>query len=273
MIRALLVLLALPAAAAAQDCARLAATAGAAEGIPDGLLPAIALVESGHDDGQGGRAPWPWTLNRAGQSHYLADKDAALATLEGILATGATNVDLGCMQLNWRWHAGSFAGPAEMLDPAANTAYAARFLKELHAQLGSWELATAAYHSTDPDRGQAYLARVAAAQEVLAGEGSALLLAAVPVRMQGLLAVADSPLVALAAARAALVLQEPAVIDAAADPAPATAAPAPGTDRRAGPLPFAESPPDMIAEAALPRRLRARLDEVRALRRALAAAP
>jgi hypothetical protein len=261
MIRLLAPLLFVALPAAAQDCARLAADAGAAEGLPDGLLPAIALVESGHDDGNGGRAPWPWTLNRAGESHYLSSKDDALATLEQILASGATNVDLGCMQLNWRWHAESFSGAEEMLDPVANTAYAARFLKELHAQLGAWELATAAYHSTDPDRGQAYLTRVAAAQQALAGEGPAILLAAVPVRLQGLLAVGDSPLVALAAARAALVLREPEVIAEQAEGAPPA------------PLHFAESPPDMVAEALLPRRLRARWDEVQALRRTLESAP
>lgn len=211
MIRAFLISLAFALPAAAQDCATLAARAGTAEGIPDGLLPAIALVESGHADGKGGRAPWPWTLNQGGESHYLDSKDQALAVLEDILSTGTTNVDLGCMQLNWRWHAKAFSGPEEMLDPVANTAYAARFLKELKNQLGSWELATAAYHSTDPERGRGYVARVAAAQGGMA-EGQAgpdLLLAAVPLRLDGLLAISDGPLFATAVAQAALVLHEP----------------------------------------------------------------
>lgn len=280
---ALILLTALP--AAAQDCARLAAEAGAAEGIPDGLMPAIALVESGHSDGQGGRSPWPWTLNRGGESHYLDSKEEALAKLDEILAGGTTNVDLGCMQLNWRWHGQSFSGPDEMLDPVANTAYAARFLKELHAQLGSWELATAAYHSTDPDRGTAYLARVAAAQSALAGQDgqAVVLLAAVPVRLQGLLAVGDSPLVAMAAARAALVLRDGDDI-ALAGPAPAgpqdpAAAPRPRPQGRVtaspppAPLELAESIPHTVGLDHLPRRLRAHRDEVQSLRDLLATAP
>ena len=137
----------------------------------------------------------------------------ALAKLDDILATGTTNVDVGCMQLNWKWHSEAFASRADMLDPVQNTAYAARFLKELKNQLGSWELATAAYHSTDPDRGQAYVAKVSAAQETMIallptlpeGQAPAVLLSAVPVRLQGLLALAGSPMFTAAAERAALV--------------------------------------------------------------------
>ena len=195
------------------DCARLAAAAGAAEGLPEGLLPAISLVETGKGDGQGGRMPWPWTLNQGGDSHYLDSAAEALAKLDDILATGTTNVDVGCMQLNWKWHSEAFASRADMLDPVQNTAYAARFLKELKNQLGSWELATAAYHSTDPDRGQAYVAKVSAAQETMIallptlpeGQAPAVLLSAVPVRLQGLLALAGSPMFTAAAERAALV--------------------------------------------------------------------
>lgn len=219
MFRSLVLLCALSLPAAAQDCASLAAQAGLAEGLPDGLLPAIAMVESGHADGQGGRAPWPWTLNQGGKSHYLETKDEALSILQDILASGTTNVDLGCMQLNWRWHAKAFSGPEEMLDPVANTTYAARFLKELHHQLGSWELATAAYHSTDPERGRGYLARVAAAQKSVAEGDGAVLLAAVPLRLEGLLAVGDGPLFRTAVTQAALFLRDEVIAKASEPPA------------------------------------------------------
>jgi hypothetical protein len=78
------------------------------------------------------------------------------------LASGIRNVDLGCMQLNWRWHATAFPDAATMIDPVANTRYAARFLRDLHAQHGSWAQAVAHYHSADPTRGAAYAAKVAA---------------------------------------------------------------------------------------------------------------
>lgn len=288
-----------------QDCARLAAEAGAAEGLPEGLLPAIALVETGKDDGQGGRMPWPWTLNQGGKSHYLGSAPEALAKLDDILATGTTNVDVGCMQLNWKWHSKAFASRADMIDPVQNTAYAARFLKELHNQLGSWELATAAYHSTDRDRGQSYVAKVAAAQETMMAllptphesQSPIMLLSAVPVRLQGLLALAGSPMFTAAAERAALVGAR--TVEAATElavSAPATAVPtdaipafAPGEDDPDLPLITASPPvvkprpaaPDLPMVVAAtetdqmrfdnaPSRLRKRWDEIEKMRTLLA---
>lgn len=158
---ALVIALAAP-AAAAEDCEALAAAAGRAEGLPDGLLPAIARVESGRRSEDGDLRAWPWTLNEAGQGHFFATKAEALAYLTNALGSGARNIDIGCMQINHRWHAEAFASVDEMMDPVANTRYAARYLHELQAQLGSWELATRAYHSRDDDRGAAYERRVAA---------------------------------------------------------------------------------------------------------------
>jgi hypothetical protein len=244
-------------AAPAPDCARLAAEAGAAEGLPDGLLPAISLVETGKSDGQGGRMPWPWTLNQGGESHYLDSAAEALAKLDDILATGTTNVDVGCMQLNWKWHSKAFASRDDMIDPVQNTAYAARFLKELKNQLGSWELATAAYHSTDPDRGQSYVAKVSAAQETMIallptlpeGQPPAVLLSAVPMRLQGLLALAGSPMFTAATERAGLVGAQTveAAVDLAHAPAVAGAPPAfaPGEDDPD--LPLVDAAPPMVA--------------------------
>ncbi len=282
----------------APDCARLAAEAGAAEGLPEGLLPAISLVETGKSDGQGGRMPWPWTLNQGGDSHYLDSAAEALAKLDDILATGTTNVDVGCMQLNWKWHSEAFASRADMMDPVQNTAYAARFLKELKNQLGSWELATAAYHSTDPDRGQSYVAKVSAAQETMVallptltdGEAPSVLLSAVPMRLQGLLALAGSPMFTAAAERAALVGAR--TVGVAADMASAPPAFAPGEDDpdlplvdapppAAKPRPAAPDLPMVIAATETasirfddaPRRLRDRWADVEQMRQLLAPAP
>jgi len=147
-----------PARANAPSCADLAAEAGARLGLPQGLLPAISLVESGT-----GGAPWPWTLNEGGKGMYFKTKDAALAYLKEALARGVTNIDVGCMQLNYRWHSAGFASPEEMLDPSRNTTYAALFLTELQKRLGTWKAATAHYHSTDADRGARYVEKVIAA--------------------------------------------------------------------------------------------------------------
>lgn len=139
------------------DCEALAATAGAAAGLPDGLLPAIARIESSRN----GRA-WPWTLNQGGAGSYYDKKSEATAALDAILAQNISNVDLGCMQLNWRWHAQAFPDAATMLDPAANTRYAAAFLAELFARTGDWDKAVALYHSRDADRGAKYRDKVMA---------------------------------------------------------------------------------------------------------------
>ena len=141
-------------------CEALAAQAGAAAGLPEGLLPAIARVESGTRTDQGRRA-WPWTLNQGGDGSYHPTKAEALAHLDGLLANGVRNVDLGCMQLNWHWHGAAFPDAATMMDPQHNTRYAAAFLKDLHARHGSWTQAVAHYHSANPQRGAAYAAKVA----------------------------------------------------------------------------------------------------------------
>ena len=82
------------------DCETLAIAAGRAEGLPEGLLPAIARVESGRGTGDGGRRAWPWTLNEAGDGSFYAAKADAMARLTSVVDTGSTNIDVGCMQLN-----------------------------------------------------------------------------------------------------------------------------------------------------------------------------
>lgn len=141
------------------DCEALAERAALDEGIPPGLMTAIARVESGRTV-QGRFRAWPWTLNNAGNGSYHPDKDTALAALDQMLASGIRNVDIGCMQINWRWHSGAFGDAASMMDPVENTRYAARFLRALHDRHGDWTQAVEHYHSSDPERGRSYAQRV-----------------------------------------------------------------------------------------------------------------
>lgn len=140
------------------SCSDLAEAAGAPLGIPKGLLSAISLVETGT-----GGAAWPWTVNEGGNGMHFKTRAEALAYLEAAIARGVTNIDVGCMQLNYRWHSKGFKTLEEMLDPVRNTTYAALFLLELQKRLGTWELATAHYHSTDADRGARYVEKVVSA--------------------------------------------------------------------------------------------------------------
>lgn len=146
-----------PAFASAPSCEGLAARAAVAAGIPDGVLPAIARTESG---GGPRASAWPWTLNVQGRGYYFDTREEALAHLRQVLASGVRSVDVGCMQINFRWHGQEFASIEQMIDPEFNTAYAARFVQELRAREGSWDAAVRNYHSSNAERGRAYLARV-----------------------------------------------------------------------------------------------------------------
>ena len=131
------------------------------EGIPRGLLMAIGRAEAGTQT-TAGTVVWPWALNVAGQGVYAKSEAEALARVRRELAEDPGRfVDLGCMQVNWQFHRASFRDPAELLRPAMNVAYAARFLHNLAAQHGGWQKAVGFYHSGNPARQAAYLEGVA----------------------------------------------------------------------------------------------------------------
>lgn len=142
-------------------CSELARAAERRDGLPAGLVQAVALAESGRwlGAGGGGRA-WPWTITSGQDSYYLPSRVAAVAKARELKAQGRTNIDVGCMQVNLGYHGHAFGSLEVALDPAANVAYGAGFLKRLRAETGSWALAIAYYHNRDPARGGAYQARV-----------------------------------------------------------------------------------------------------------------
>ncbi|MFY0682378.1 MAG: lytic transglycosylase domain-containing protein [Thalassovita sp.] len=148
------------ASASVMDCEQIAAQTGARNGLPPALLPAISRVETGLKQGDKGVRGWPWTLNVQGKGYYFKTREEALAKLRSVVQSGVTNVDVGCMQINYRWHHENFASLEDMMEPQANTQYAAEFLTRLARRHGTWEAATRYYHSSDSDRGEAYLGRV-----------------------------------------------------------------------------------------------------------------
>ncbi len=72
--------------------------AAQASGIPEVLLLAIALCESGR-----GRQPWPWTLNVAGTPYFFLTRKAALQALQHLQSQHFDLVDVGLMQVNWHY--------------------------------------------------------------------------------------------------------------------------------------------------------------------------
>lgn len=131
--------------------------------IPARLLHAIGRVESGRSDPATGQVnPWPWTANAEGQGFYFDSKPQALAAIAAMQAKGVRSIDVGCMQVNLMHHPDAFASLDQAFDPMANADYAARFLRRLFEQTGSWDKAAAWYHSATPALGEAYQKRVMA---------------------------------------------------------------------------------------------------------------
>jgi hypothetical protein len=155
-----------------ETCDLWASVAAAEHGVPERLMHAITLVET-RSRMSGRTGSWPWTVNVDGTGHWFATRARAETFVLSRLAEGVTNIDIGCFQLNHHWHGEAFATPGDMLDPARNARYAARFLAALHRELNDWTRATAAYHSRTPAHGAAYVARIAAALEDPSGSRTA----------------------------------------------------------------------------------------------------
>ena len=133
-----------------------------ARNLPPGLLSALARVESGRPDAAGAARPWPWTIDVEGQGRFFATKAEAVAAVRDLQALGVRSIDVGCLQVNLMYHPAAFASVEQAFDPAANAAYAARFLIALHARDDDWTHAIASYHSETPRLGAAYRTKVLA---------------------------------------------------------------------------------------------------------------
>lgn len=172
--RYLAMALALAGTAAAADpsdlCQSAAEAAAHGSGVPAALVRTVMTAESGRPGGKG-RAlrPWPWALNVDGQGYWPETRDQALSMIDGFLAEGRSSIDIGCFQINLRWHGKAFASPEDMIDPVRNASYAVGFLQDLMNETGSWRAAAGAYHSRDPDRAESYVQRLKAVHATLSG--------------------------------------------------------------------------------------------------------
>lgn len=152
--------------ARASACIDAAKDAAASYNIPSEILIAITLTETGR--GRNGQLePWPWATNTYGSGVWHKNRQSAVESIERSLSRGMTNVDIGCFQLNYRWHNSAFASLQEMISPRANAEYAARFLTELYSETGSWREAAGLYHSRTLRHRLRYLARFDAVRKEL----------------------------------------------------------------------------------------------------------
>ncbi|MBT4879465.1 MAG: transglycosylase SLT domain-containing protein [Alphaproteobacteria bacterium] len=128
-------------------------------GIPAQLLLSIGIAESGKYT-KGKVVVWPWTIGTKKAGYYLSSKDEAIKKVKALQAQGVKSIDVGCMQINLKYHPTAFQNLDEAFDPKSNVAYAASFLTDLHTDLKSWKMAVAHYHSSIRKHHEKYRNRV-----------------------------------------------------------------------------------------------------------------
>lgn len=114
-------------------------------GVPARLIYAMSLAESGMLT-EGSFAPWPWTLNVAGEARRFDDRQAMFEGLMAALGTGEMMIDVGPMQINWYWQFGELGSPWRITDPAVNVKIGAQILKTHYDRSGDWWEAVGRYH-------------------------------------------------------------------------------------------------------------------------------
>ena len=139
-------------------CDAAADAAARATGVPLSVLQDITLSETGRKT-DGAFAPWPWTVNMEGKGNWFASRAAAQTYADQHFQRGARSFDVGCFQLNYKWHGHAFASIQQMFDPNANALYAANFQRELFVEKGNWIDAAGAYHSRTPQYADRYKIR------------------------------------------------------------------------------------------------------------------
>jgi hypothetical protein len=139
-------------------CERAALDAANESGVPLGVLRAISLTETGRRKNKTFQ-PWPWTVNMEGVGKWFDTFEDARSYVEQHFQRGARSFDVGCFQINYRWHHQAFESIDQMFDPRENALYAARFLTELYEEFGDWSKAAGAYHSRTPKYANKYKAR------------------------------------------------------------------------------------------------------------------
>jgi hypothetical protein len=141
-------------------CLEAVRAAEAAYDLPDGLLVAIALAESGlhaHAMNIGGRSYYPETA---------AEARRLLAS-----ARSGQSVMAGCVQVNARVHARNSDWP---LDPQRAANWAARYLRMHYDRVGNWADAIRRWNGGAPGTANMLVCRVQAKLEVV-NPGSDLL--------------------------------------------------------------------------------------------------
>ncbi len=139
------------------SCERYIVGAAKKHKVPFAILYAVGLTESGSQ----GRLH-PFALNVEGKTFFPQSEKDALRIFYNSVKSGKVLIDLGCMQINHKYHGSSFKSLSHMLSPQLNVDYAAKFLRRLKNRHGSWSIAVARYHAGDKNHAaqKKYVCRV-----------------------------------------------------------------------------------------------------------------
>ena len=143
-------------------CAYAASVAEQEYAIKPHLLQTISMVESGRWDNKlAKRTAWPWTVHANGKGRYYKSKAEAVAAVKAMQKQGITNIDVGCMQINLKYHGSQFSSVEDAFDPEKNAAYSAKFLKQLYKRnKADWKKTAMHYHSKNYRKGINYKNRL-----------------------------------------------------------------------------------------------------------------
>lgn len=145
-------------AAGAEMCDNAARIASRRHGVPLDVMNAISRTETGRFVANK-LSPWPWTVNLRGKGYWFTSRRAAHDFVRRHMKQGARSFDVGCFQINYKWHGAAFRSVSDMFDPINNADYAATYLNRLNRELGDWSLAAGAYHSRTPEKAKGYTKR------------------------------------------------------------------------------------------------------------------
>jgi hypothetical protein len=117
-----------------------------AYGIPPKIFFSIAMVESRKKIYSTKVMPWPWTLNVEGKAYRYMNRKQAWVALNKFVAQEKI-VDIGLMQVNWKYHKSKLRTTWEALDPFHNMRVSAQILQGCYAHKENWWACVGAYHS------------------------------------------------------------------------------------------------------------------------------
>jgi hypothetical protein len=156
--------------ARAESCLDYIMAAEKANRIPNGLLLAVSLVESG----QGGY-PATFAINVRGRSVNARNELEATRWLRDGQGKLRNDVFAGCMQLSLSHHKQAFKPVENIVDPKSNVEYAARLLVRLRQDAGgSWSKAVARYNGSTGATAKSYQCKVQRQLKALGSETSSL---------------------------------------------------------------------------------------------------